>query len=130
MGQTENAIQNIILEELENFEGILFATTNLVSNLDPAFERRFLFKVEFQKPDMAVKAKIWNSKLPNLSKTECEALATQFDFSGGQINNIVRKKEIHEIVYGLSVDFNNIVDYCKTELLSKNNGNLIGFTKG
>jgi hypothetical protein len=79
---------------------------------------------------MAVKAKIWNSKLPNLSKTECEALATQFDFSGGQINNIVRKKEIHEIVYGLSVDFNNIVDYCKTELLSKNNGNLIGFTKG
>ena len=130
VGQTENAIQNIILEELENFEGILFATTNLVSNLDPAFERRFLFKVEFQKPDMAVKAKIWNSKLPNLSKTECEALATQFDFSGGQINNIVRKKEIHEIVYGLSVDFNNIVDYCKTELLSKNNGNLIGFTKG
>lgn len=130
VAQTENTIQNILLEELENFEGILFATTNLVSNLDAAFERRFLFKVGFQKPGISVKAKIWNSKLPNLSKEECEALATQFDFSGGQINNIVRKHEIHEIVYGLSVDFNNIVDYCKTELLSKNNGSLIGFIKG
>jgi SpoVK/Ycf46/Vps4 family AAA+-type ATPase len=48
VSQTENAIQNIILEELENFEGIFFATTNLAKNLDSAFERRFLFKIEFQ----------------------------------------------------------------------------------
>src|SRR5690554_2339245 len=50
--KTENAIQNIILEELENFRGILVATTNLQDNLDPAFERRFLFKVRFSKPDV------------------------------------------------------------------------------
>ena len=47
---TENTIQNILLEELENFDGILFATTNLVENMDAAFERRFLFKVKFEKP--------------------------------------------------------------------------------
>lgn len=129
VSQTENAIQNILLEELENFDGIFFATTNLVKNLDSAFERRFLFKIEFHKPDISVKARIWNSKLPGLSETQCKALANRFDFSGGQIDNIVRKNEIHAIIHGISVDFNNIIDFCKTELLSKNNGVRIGFTK-
>jgi hypothetical protein len=61
---TENAIQNIILEEMENFDGILFATTNLVDNMDSAFERRFLFKVKFDKPNIENASKIWKSKLP------------------------------------------------------------------
>jgi SpoVK/Ycf46/Vps4 family AAA+-type ATPase len=59
VAQTENAIQNILLEEFENFEGILIATTNLASNLDTAFERRFLYKVQFQKPSVNIRAKIW-----------------------------------------------------------------------
>jgi len=127
--QTENTIQNILLEELEMFEGIFLATTNLAKNLDSAFERRFLFKIEFHKPDIPVKAKIWNSKLPILSESECEILARNFDFSGGQIDNIVRKNEIHEILHGISIDFNNIVEFCKTECLNKNSGVTIGFTK-
>src|SRR5690606_10424034 len=49
VADTENAIQNILLEELENFDGILFATTNLIGNLDSAFERRFLYKINFEK---------------------------------------------------------------------------------
>jgi len=128
VAQTENTMQNIILEELENFEGIFFATTNLAKSLDAAFERRFLFKIELHKPDTFVKAKIWHSKLPNLSATECESLATNFDFSGGQIDNIVRKNEIYEIIHGISVNFNNIIDFCETELMSKNNVVKIGFT--
>ena len=41
----ENSIQNIILQEMESLEGIMIATTNLVQNMDSAFERRFLYKV-------------------------------------------------------------------------------------
>lgn len=126
--QTENTIQNILLEELENFDGIFLATTNLVKNLDLAFERRFLFKVEFNKPDLVIKAKIWNSKLPGLTATECEMLAQRFDFSGGQIDNIVRKNEIYEIIHGVAVSFENIVDFCSSELLVKNNTFKVGFT--
>lgn len=128
LAQTENAIQNIILEELENFEGILMATTNLTNNLDSAFERRFLFKIEFQKPDVTIKAKIWKLKLPTLGISDCETLATSFDFSGGQIDNIVRKSEIHEIVNGISIGFQNILNFCKEELLG-NNSVKIGYTK-
>ena len=47
----ENTIQNIILQEMESLDGILIATTNLADNLDTAFERRFLYKIRFDKPD-------------------------------------------------------------------------------
>ena len=47
----ENSIQNIILQEMEKLDGILIATTNLTTNLDNAFERRFLYKIRFDRPD-------------------------------------------------------------------------------
>lgn len=50
----ENSVQNILLQEMETFEGIMIATTNLLGNLDPAFERRFLFKIRFNKPELEV----------------------------------------------------------------------------
>ena len=54
----ENAIQNIILQEMETLEGILIATTNLTSNLDSAFERRFIYKVKFAAPSLEAKQAI------------------------------------------------------------------------
>ncbi len=127
VAQTENTIQNILLEELENFKGIFFATTNLVENLDSAFERRFLFKIEYQKPEVAIKVQIWKLKLPKLSSSECTTLANQFDFSGGQIENIIRKTETHEIVHDISVDFVNIFAFCENELIAKKSTSIIGF---
>lgn len=117
VAQTENAIQNIILEELENFEGILMATTNLANNLDAAFERRFLFKVPFQKPNATIRAKIWKSKLPNLDNGECQILSETFYFSDGQIDNIIRKSEIQEIVHGTQTNFEEIQSFCNDELI-------------
>jgi len=126
--QTENAIQNIILEELENFEGILIATTNLVNNLDSAFERRFLFKIKFQKPDVSIRTRIWQLKMPFLTLEESILLAEKFDFSGGQIDNILRKKEIHEIIHGEKVSLTKLISFCSEETLL-NNSVKIGFTK-
>jgi AAA+ superfamily predicted ATPase len=128
VAQTENAIQNIILDALENFEGILMATTNLTNNLDSAFDRRFLFKVKFGKPSLEAKQKIWKLKLPQLSKTECAQLAAQFDFSGGQIDNIIRKNEINSIIYATKISFNTIKQFCKEESLEAPK-NVIGFNK-
>lgn len=113
--QTENTIQNIILEELENFEGILMATTNLANNLDTAFERRFLFKVPFKNPTKKVRAKIWKSKMPHLDDKRCQMLAEKFDFSGGQIDNIIRKSEIQEIIHGTITNFEQILSFCNEE---------------
>ena len=98
--QTENTIQNILLQEMESLEGIMIATTNLAQNLDKAFERRFLYKIEFEKPAIEAKAKIWNTMLPSLSEEERVELATNYDFSGGQIENIVRKYTVDSIQIG------------------------------
>ncbi|MBI9037737.1 MAG: AAA family ATPase [Bacteroidales bacterium] len=117
VAQTENAIQNILLEELENFDGILIATTNLANNLDSAFERRFLFKIQFHKPNTTVRAKIWKSKLPFLEIKDCNLLADKFDFSGGQIDNVLRKNEIHEIIHGEKVNLENLMVFCSEETL-------------
>ena len=118
--QTENAIQNIILQELENLEGILIATTNLTQNLDKAFERRFLYKIEFSKPDVEAKEKIWQTMLPNLSKGERMELASTYNFSGGQIENIVRKYTVDGILNGTDPSFETVNSYCQTEFLYKN----------
>lgn len=126
--KTENAIQNILLEELENFEGIFFATTNLVQNLDGAFDRRFLYKVEFTKPQLEQRIAIWESKIPDLTSDVYENLANQFEFSGGQIENIVRKCEINQVLYNSLPSFETIQSFC----LSENNEQVksgIGFTR-
>lgn len=94
----ENSIQNIILQEMETLDGIMIATTNLTENLDDAFERRFLYKVEFERPDASVRAHIWHAMLPELDDNECKALAEGFDFSGGQIENVARKFAIDSIL--------------------------------
>jgi SpoVK/Ycf46/Vps4 family AAA+-type ATPase len=126
--QTENAIQNILLEEFENFQGILIATTNLANNLDSAFERRFLFKILFNPPSSEVRAEIWKLKLPNLSKKECNVLAEKFNFSGGQIDNIIRKSEINEIIHGEQVSLENLLMFCSEETLAHKRVE-IGFSK-
>lgn len=113
----DNAMQNIILQEIEDLEGILIATTNLTQNLDSAFERRFLFKVEFHKPSVDVKAKIWTSMLTDLSDADAQTLASEFDFSGGQIENIARKRTIDYILNGQYADLEAIEGYCRHELL-------------
>ena len=124
--QTENAIQNILLEEIEFFDGILIATTNLVNNIDAAFERRFLYKVAFKTPSLFNRAKIWQLKLPDLSDNEANELAECFHFSGGQIDNIIRKKEINELLYGETISFDQIIEYCQEESLQKRQ-HTIGF---
>lgn len=117
----DNAIQNIILQEMETFEGILIATTNLTGNLDPAFDRRFLFKVEFEKPCVEAKQNIWHTMLPDLTEDECNTLAFEFDFSGGQIENIARKCKIDYITTGNRPDLPKIQSFCREEHLNRNN---------
>lgn len=125
----ENAMQNIILQEIEEFDGILIATTNLACNMDEAFERRFLYKIELKKPEREVKAKIWSSMLKKLSKDDALHLATRFDFSGGQIENIARKRAIDYILSGRYASLDEIEAYCQSEILDdrKERHHIAGF---
>ena len=118
--QTENTIQNILLEEMEKLDGILIATTNLATNLDSAFERRFLFKIELGKPSVEAKRKIWMDKLPSLTEDDADMLSGTFDFSGGEIDNIVRKATMQEILEGTVPDIATLMQLCREEKFSRN----------
>jgi SpoVK/Ycf46/Vps4 family AAA+-type ATPase len=128
VAQTENAIQNIILQELENIKGILIATTNLTENMDKAFERRFLYKVEFQKPDLLIRQSIWQSMITSLCDDDAHELASRYDFSGGQIENITRKRTIDFVLSGTEPSLDRLITFCQEELLVKNQEKKIGFT--
>lgn len=126
--QMNNSIQNIILEEMENIDGILIATTNLLANLDPAFERRFIFKVEFKLPEKDSRAKIWKSMVPSLSEEEASLLADRYVFSGGNIENIARKSAVEYVLSGNEPTLSSLESYCQEEILNRRNTrNKIGF---
>ena len=125
----ENSIQNIILQEMESLDGILIATTNLTQNLDSAFERRFLYKICFDRPDVSVREKIWHTMIPSLSSQECHDLAVSYELSGGQMENVSRKFTINAILHGDETDRMEVLrSYCGAEKLEiKTQSKRIGF---
>ena len=124
----ENSIQNIILEEMEQLDGILIATTNLTQNLDKAFERRFIFKIEFGKPSIKAKQAIWKTMIPILGNEELGSLAEKYDFSGGQIENIARRYTIHNIINNNNPSLYELHELCSSETLCYgSNKKAIGF---
>ena len=88
-----NQMQNIFLEQIERFDGILIATTNLLENLDKAFSRRFNYKIEFVKPNKAQRIDLWKKLIPiNLPLEEnfdIEELA-KYELTGGQIELVIK----------------------------------------
>ena len=90
--QSHNQMQNIFLEQMEKFEGVLIATTNLLENIDKAFSRRFEYKIEFKKPEQIQRVKLWEMYLPKDAPYEnnfkIDKLATH-SLSGAQIKLII-----------------------------------------
>lgn len=127
VSQTENAIQNILLEELEKFEGILIATSNLTQNLDFAFERRFLYKIQFEKPDLHVRKKILQSFFPIISEEQAEKIASDFVLTGGNISNISKKMLMEEIIKGEATDFEKLYGLCREEIWQKQEARCVGY---
>ncbi|RXJ86192.1 ATP-binding protein [Arcobacter sp. CECT 8985] len=88
-----NQMQNIFLEQIERFDGILIATTNLLESIDTAFSRRFNYKIEFNKPNIKQRRELWKKLLPSalpLSEDfDLEELLT-YELTGGQIELIIK----------------------------------------
>jgi SpoVK/Ycf46/Vps4 family AAA+-type ATPase len=88
-----NQMQNIFLEQIEKFNGMLIATTNLLENIDSAFSRRFDYKIAFEKPTFTQRLELWRKLLPETAVYEenfsIEELA-KYKLSGGQIKLVLK----------------------------------------
>jgi SpoVK/Ycf46/Vps4 family AAA+-type ATPase len=88
-----NQMQNIFLEQIERFEGILIATTNLLETIDPAFSRRFNYKIEFSKPNYEQRVLLWEKMLPKVAPYEKGfdlKLLAKHELTGGQIEVVIK----------------------------------------
>jgi SpoVK/Ycf46/Vps4 family AAA+-type ATPase len=121
-----NQMQNIFLEQIEQFEGILIATTNLLDNIDKAFSRRFNYKIEFKKPGKKQRKRLWHFMLPEKADYdetfEVEELS-KYELTGGQINLIVRNTAYKVAVRDESVfSMKDFLDEIEKELGSSFEG--------
>lgn len=126
--ETNHRLQNILLEEIEKLDGIMIATTNLQESFDRAFERRFLYKVKFSAPETSIRKKIWENRLHGYNESEYEYLASKYVMTGGEIENIVRKKIIRESIENAHPSFPEIIKLCNAEHL-ENDRSPVGFGK-
>jgi SpoVK/Ycf46/Vps4 family AAA+-type ATPase len=91
-----NLTVNVLLRELEAFNGIVIFATNLAANFDPAFERRIRTHVLFEMPGVEERALIWQlqlhpKKTPVAPDVDFQQLAGRYAMSGGDIKNAVIK---------------------------------------
>lgn len=111
--QMHNIMQNVLLEELEHFDGILIATTNMIDNIDNAFDRRFLFKLRFDPPGIEERRHIWQSRMRELPVEWAERLAS-YSLSGAQIENIARRTLLNGLLNG-QADLKIMISLIKAE---------------
>jgi SpoVK/Ycf46/Vps4 family AAA+-type ATPase len=131
--QMSNSVQNILLEELEKFEGIFIATTNLEKNLDQAFERRILYKIKYEKPSTTTTFHILQSKFPEIDTSILKNISTNNTLTGGQIENIRKKLFVDTLLQpDLPIDagyFDQLVKQELYHLTTDDNRNPIGFNR-
>ncbi len=126
--QMNNALQNILLEQLEQFQGIMIGTTNLTKNMDEAFERRFAMKFQFESPNETAKISIWKSAIKGLRQQEAIVLVKQFDFTPGEINNVARRFMVESLLGLEKSRLQTLQELCETEHYKRNHTSNIGFS--
>lgn len=127
VASTEHLLITVLLQCLEDASGIIIATTNLITNLDAAFNRRFLFKLELNEPSLLVRSKIVKDKIQHLTDEQAVALARTYSATGGQISNVFKKSEFHYILNGEPAPFEIIQSFFDEELSLQQGTNKIGF---
>jgi SpoVK/Ycf46/Vps4 family AAA+-type ATPase len=129
---------NVLLQELERFEGVCILATNRKASLDRALERRISLKIEFERPDAELRRKIWRrlipARLPIAEDVDFDAFA-QRDLTGGEIKNIVLNASRLAMVRSPSdrvtnADFERAIEMETNGRWGSNRRRRLGFTEG
>ncbi|EAL6819412.1 ATP-binding protein, partial [Campylobacter jejuni] len=127
-----NQMQNIFLEQIERFSGVIIATTNFLESLDSAFSRRFDYKIEFKKPDFKDRLKIWEKFLPKKALFEKDFninILSNYELSGAQILMVVKNTALKVAVSQDGVfKMQDFIESIQKELNSSfNKSKIVGF---
>ncbi|MGX2040185.1 ATP-binding protein [Methylocaldum sp. MU1018] len=85
---------SFLLQRIEEFNGVVILASNLKTNIDDAFIRRFQSVIFFPMPKPSERVRIWQNAFSRKAKLEdgidFGKLAEKYDLSGGTIMNVVR----------------------------------------
>lgn len=127
-----NQMQNIFLEQIEKFDGVIIATTNFLESLDTAFSRRFEYKIEFKKPDYKDRVEIWQRALPKNASFDDEFSienVANYELSGAQIIMVVKNTALKAAISKDGVfKMKDFLECIQKELNSSfDNAKIVGF---
>ena len=109
-----------LLQRMEDFPGLLILATNLKSNMDEAFARRFQSMIYFPLPSYNLRYKLWQNTFSSFTlddKIDLLEIAKQYELTGGTIINIlsyvglqaaVREDRLvtkQDIIFGIRKEF-------------------------
>ena len=84
-----------LLQRIEDYPGMIILATNLKSNIDEAFSRRFQSVIYFPMPTEEQRRELWSNMLPKQwlgnNADSLLSLAAKTELSGGSIINVVRR---------------------------------------
>ena len=96
----------LLLQLVENYRGLVLLTTNLKDSIDPAFGRRFAFKLTFTFPGPEIRASIWERLLPEehlADDVDFKDLAYTYELSGGSIRTVVLRAAYRAATQGTMI---------------------------
>ena len=107
-----NMETNLLLQEIERFDGVIILTTNLEKSIDKAFQRRIQFKGHFPFPEAESRARIWQMLFPKTcplsADMDWEVVGKSFEISGGHIKNAVLRAAYRAVISGGEVNMETI----------------------
>lgn len=132
--RTYNYMTNILMQEIEQFNGLVILTTNRELAMDPAFERRILFKIKFDVPKAEERAKIWRTLIPPTAPisddVDFDELGRRFQLTGGEIKNVIIGVVLECGFLGLEkITMDMLVRFAKKELaaIKRESSKAVGF---
>ena len=89
-----NQETSYLLQRVEIFPGVVILATNLKSNIDEAFSRRFQAVIHFPMPDKKLRYQLWSQSFSSMTRLaediDLKEIAARFELAGGAIMNVVR----------------------------------------
>ena len=106
-----------LLQRMESYRGIAILTTNMQSALDPAFQRRLRFVVQFPFPDGPSREHIWRKVFPEAAPKESLDFVklAQLNVTGGSIRNIALLAAFLAADAGTTIGMSHLREAARTE---------------
>lgn len=108
-----------LLQRIEDFPGTVVLATNLRSNIDEAFSRRFQSLVYFPMPDESIRYELWKKMLPKDWLPNCEGVIrriSEYELSGGAMTNVIRSCALYLLaIRATTLNENTLINFIRRE---------------